>query len=90
MRRRVVQAALRRSMSSAPLAMQTAAFVKAHPGKDGRGERGEDAFFATSLIHKGAAQRFEGIGVADGVADWSVKGVDSGALQRAVRRATRS
>ena len=93
MRRRgvlVVQAALRRHMASASLAMQTAAFVKAHPGKDGRGERGEDAFFATSLLHKGAAQRFEGIGVADGVADWSVKGVDSGALRTAARRAAYS
>jgi hypothetical protein len=61
------------------LALQTSSFIKAHPRKDGMGQRGEDAVFATSMLTQGASHRFEGLGVADGVADWSVKGVDSGA-----------
>lgn len=74
-----------------PLRLLVATASRPHPQKEEEGEEGEDASFSTSIM-LGAGdegdsagvrpRRLFCVGVADGVAEWALRGVDAGVYAR--------
>lgn len=78
-----------------PLRLLLATASRPHPQKEEDGKEGEDASFATSIMLGGGGgeeeeedvpqvrpRRLYSVGVADGVAEWALSGVDAGAYAR--------
>ena len=68
-----------------PLILRIGGRIYVHPEKFKTGQLGEDAFFVNDPLHSDAEAAVSGrqsFGVADGVGDWVLRGVDSALYSR--------